>query len=45
MINAATGDVVNFVQGQAVNPMQEQMLDGVGFRSFNFEYQFWPKNS
>lgn len=43
MLNAATGDVVNFVQGQAVNPMQEQMLEGVAFRSFNFAYEFWPK--
>lgn len=44
MINAASGDLVNFVQGQAANPMQEQMLDGVQFRSFTFEYDFWPKS-
>ena len=31
-LNKLTGDVSNFVQGRAVNPMQEQMLDGVAFR-------------
>lgn len=43
-INAVTGDAQNFISGQAVNPMQEQMLDGVNFRSFSFEYDFWPKS-
>jgi len=43
-LNKLTGDVSNFVQGRAVNPMQEQMLDGVAFRSFNFSYDFYPKS-
>jgi len=42
MANMATGDVVNFAQGQAVNPMKEQMLEGVGFRSFNMEFTMRP---
>jgi len=42
MANMATGDVVNFAQGQAVNPMKEQMLEGVGFRSFSMEFTMRP---
>ena len=44
-LNKLTGDISNFVQGRAVNPMQEQMLDGVAFRSFNFTYDFYPKSA
>ena len=44
MINAGSGGLVNFVQGQAKNPMEEQMLEGVPIREFNFEYIFWPKS-
>ena len=44
MVNKMTGDVLNFAQGQAVNPMKEQMLQGLGFRSFSFEFHMKPKS-
>ncbi len=44
MRNKFTGGVTNLRGGQAVNPMQEQMLEGIDFRSFDFEYEFWPKS-
>jgi len=44
MGNALTDNVSNIRAGRAVNPMKEQMLDGVDFRSFDFDYEFWPKN-
>lgn len=39
-----SGDAMFFLQGKAVNPQQEQMLEGVDFRSFTFNYTFWPKS-
>jgi hypothetical protein len=42
--NKLTGDVSNFMAGRAINPMQEQMLDGVAFRSWNFSYDFYPRS-
>lgn len=39
-----TGGFTNVSRGRAINPMQEQLLDGVGFRSFNFTYDFYPKS-
>jgi hypothetical protein len=44
MANAITDGSSNIKYGRAVNPMKEQMLDGVDFRSFDFDYEFWPKN-
>lgn len=44
LANSATGGVSDFVQGQAVNPMEEQMLDGVQFRAFTFNYEFYPRS-
>ena len=44
LINAVTGDVVNFAQGQAVNPMKEMMFQGVDFRSFQFSFVFQPRS-
>jgi hypothetical protein len=44
MADSITGGLTNLTQGRAVNPMQEQMLDGIGFRSFNFTYEFYPKS-
>jgi len=44
LANKMTGDLVNFTQGQAVNPMKEQMLEGVEFRSFNFNFSFYPRS-
>lgn len=44
MADSITGGLTNLTQGRAINPMQEQMLDGIGFRSFNFTYEFYPKS-
>lgn len=44
LANTATGGVTDFIQGQAVNPMEEQMLDGVQFRAFTFNYEFYPRS-
>ena len=44
MGNKLTGGVGNINDGRAKNPMQEQMLEGVSFRSFSFDYEFWPKS-
>jgi hypothetical protein len=44
LMNSATGDYLNFSAGRAVNPMEEQMLEGIGFRSFSFQYEFYPRS-
>ena len=44
LMNSATGDFVNFSAGRAVNPMEEQMLEGINFRSFSFQYEFYPRS-
>jgi len=44
-LNAATGNHRNLLQGRAVNPMQEQMLKGVSFRPWSFNYIFYPKSA
>jgi len=44
MFNKLQGGIKNVREGRAKNPMTESMFEGVGFREFNFDYQFWPKN-
>ena len=44
LMNAATGDFMNMNAGRAVNPMEEQLLEGIGFRSFSFQYEFYPRS-
>lgn len=44
VMNTMSGGVKNLKAGQATNPMQEQFLEGVDFRSHSFEYEFMPKN-
>ena len=39
-----TGGAANVRAGRATNPMIETTFQGVSFRSFSFEYEFWPKN-
>ena len=39
-----TGGANNFLAGRAANPMEEQMFEGVGFRDFSFDYEFFPRN-
>lgn len=36
---------VSAAMGLAANPKKEQVFKGVDFRSFQFEYQFFPRNS
>tara|TARA_B110000285_G_scaffold18670_1_gene18154 strand:+ start:6712 stop:7737 length:1026 start_codon:yes stop_codon:yes gene_type:complete len=43
-LSALTGDELNRKRGLAVNPMKEQYLNGVSYRSFEFMYEFWPKS-
>lgn len=44
LMNAVSGGYSDFAQGRAVNPMEEQMLDGVQFRGFTFQYEFYPRS-
>lgn len=37
-------DAVSAVTGLTVNPKMEQIFKGVDFRTWNFEYQFFPKS-
>lgn len=39
------GSGVSAVTGLAANPKKEQLFKNVDFRTFNFEYQFAPRNS
>jgi hypothetical protein len=39
-----TGGVKNIREGRASNPMIETTFDKVDYRSFQFEYEFWPKS-
>ena len=43
--NLATGGLRNLKFGRAANPLQEQMLDGIPFRSWDFTFDFWPKSA
>ena len=44
-LNTLTGGLSNLKQGRAVNPMQEQILNGIPFRSWDFTFDFWPKST
>lgn len=41
--NIAGKEAVSAVTGLATNPKKEQVFRGVDFRTWNFEYQFFPK--
>ena len=43
-LNTMTGGLSNLKHGRAINPMQEQMLNGIPFRSWDFTFDFWPKS-
>ena len=43
-INKMSGGLTNLRAGRAVNPMQEQLLDSVPFRSWDFTFDFYPKS-
>lgn len=42
--DAASGGAQNIREGRSANPMMEVMFEGVDFREFKFDYEFWPKN-
>jgi len=44
-LNTMTGGLSNLKRGRAINPMQEQMLNGIPFRSWDFTFDFWPKSA
>jgi hypothetical protein len=44
-LNGLQGGIKNVREGRAKNPMTESMFEGVSFREWNFEYEFWPKSS
>ena len=41
--NKATGGYFNAARGRAGNPLQEQLLTGIPFRSWDFTFDFFPK--
>lgn len=43
-LNKLSGGLRNLKFGRAVNPMQEQLLDTIPFRSFDFTFDFYPKS-
>lgn len=44
-MNEMTGGISNFVYGRAKNPMKEQTLSGMEFRTHEFDFELWPKNA
>ena len=44
-LNTMQGGLRNLKRGRASNPLQEQMLDGVPFRSWDFTFDFWPQSA
>ena len=42
--NTFTGGLSKLKEGRAVNPQQEQLLNGIPFRSWDFTFDFWPKS-
>ena len=43
-LNGLQGGIKNVREGRAKNPMTESLFEGVSFREWNFNYEFWPKN-
>ena len=44
MADGMTGGAVTAKAGVAFNPMKEMMFEGIGFRAWNFTYEFYPKS-
>ena len=44
LLNGMTGGTENLKAGRAANPMQEAIFEGISFRQFSFDYEFYPKN-
>jgi len=43
-LNSLQGGIKNVREGRVANPMVEAMFEGISFRSFDFEYEFWPRS-
>ncbi len=43
-LNKMSGGLLGLRAGRASNPQQEQMLDGIPMRSWDFTFDFWPKS-
>jgi len=43
-MNMMSGGAKNIREGRATNPMIEQTFEGVDFRSFTFDYEFYPRS-
>lgn len=43
-LNTLSGGTENVKAGRAKNPMQEAMFEGISFREWSFDYEFWPRN-
>ena len=43
-MNKLSGGITNLRGGRAVNTQQEQLLDGMQFRTFDFTFDFYPKS-
>lgn len=43
-MNKLSGGITNLRGGRAVNNQQEQLLDSVNFRTFDFTFDFYPKS-
>ena len=44
MANGVTGGALGAKAGIALNPMREMMFEGIGFRSWNFTYELYPRS-
>ena len=43
-LNSLQGGIKNVREGRVANPMTEAMFEGLSFRTFDFEYEFWPRS-
>ena len=44
MANGMSGGLAGLKAGVAINPKNEQLLDGIPFRSWDFTFDFYPKS-
>ena len=44
MLDGLTGGLTNLAAGVAVNPLEEQTLSGIPFRSWSLSFEFHPRS-
>ena len=44
VLSQLTSGLSELQNNRAVNPMQEQLLDSIPFRTWDFTFEFWPKS-